>query len=141
MFRLLCDTLLSHCKTISPAIECVAALDARGFLFGPILALELKVPFVPIRKKGKLPGEVLSQSYKLEYGQDTLQLQSNSIKAGQRVIIVDDLLATGGSMNAACSLIKKVGAVVVECLVVMELLALKGRDNISDPVHSLIKYD
>lgn len=141
MFSLLCDTLVNHSKTISPSIECVTALDSRGFLFGPLLALQLKVPFVPIRKKGKLPGKLTSVSYKLEYGEDVLEMQSDSIKPNQKVLIVDDLLATGGSLGAACKLIQEAGGVVVECLVVMELLGLKGRSNVPAPVHSLLKYD
>ncbi|CAH1990949.1 unnamed protein product [Acanthoscelides obtectus] len=138
-YRLLRDILVEEAKKISPPIECVAGLEARGFLFGPLISLELNVPFVPIRKKGKLPGNLLSVCYSKEYGPDVLEIQEGSIEHGKRVLIIDDLLATGGTMVAGCHLIKKAGANVAACLVVIELEGLKGRDAVPDNVISLIK--
>ncbi|KAF2894970.1 hypothetical protein ILUMI_11203 [Ignelater luminosus] len=140
VFSVLCDILCKHVKSLPSKIEYVTALDSRGFLFGPIIALDQQVPFVPIRKKGKLPGDICSASYKLEYGEDTLEIQANSIPKGANVLVVDDLLATGGSLSAACSLIESIGAKTVECLIVMELTSLKGREKLKAPVHSLLKY-
>lgn len=97
---------------------------------------------MPIRKKGKLPGELLSQEYALEYGTDKFEIQKNAIRPGQRVLIVDDLLATGGTMEAARLLIEKCGGEVAECLVIIELLGLNGRDKLKGcKTHSFIQYD
>ncbi|GFR69289.1 adenine phosphoribosyltransferase [Elysia marginata] len=122
-------------------IECVVGLESRGFLFGPILAQKLGVSFVPARKKGKLPGEVISQNYELEYGTDCLQIQKSSITKGQKVLIIDDLLATGGTMKAACDLVTKAQADVVLCLCVIELVGLKGKELLDKPFKSLITFD
>ncbi|KAG5876917.1 hypothetical protein JTB14_021360 [Gonioctena quinquepunctata] len=140
IFRALSEILIQTAREINPPVECVAALDARGFLFGTLLALELNIPFVPIRKKGKLPGKVVSVSYLKEYGEDSLELQLDSIEKGQRVLIIDDLLATGGSLFAACNLIRNVGGDPFACLIIMELEDLKGREKILSNVISLIKY-
>lgn len=151
------EVLVSCVKKNFPDAQCVAALDARGFLFGPLIALELQLPFIPIRKRGKLPGKILSEEYSLEYGtvrkiyiyniyflysalQDVLQIQQDSIKDGVKVLLVDDLLATGGSLAASCKLIHKCNAEVVGCLVIIELEALQGASRINVPLHSLIKY-
>ncbi|VEN56118.1 unnamed protein product [Callosobruchus maculatus] len=133
------DALVVEAKKISPPVECVAGLEARGFLFGPLISLELNVPFVPIRKKGKLPGNLLSVCYSKEYGQDVLEVQENAIKPGKRVLLVDDLLATGGSLLASYHLVKKAGAQVAASLVIIELEPLKGRDTLPTDVISLIK--
>lgn len=123
-------------------MDVVCGLEARGFLFGFQIAADLGVAFVPVRKKGKLPGELYSVEYALEYGTDKFEIQKNSIKAGQKVLIVDDLLATGGTMDAACRLIEKCGGQVAECLVVIELTGLKGREKLQGvQVHSFIQYD
>ncbi|CAH1163513.1 unnamed protein product [Phaedon cochleariae] len=140
LFHTLKDVLIQIAREITPPIECVSALDARGFLFGPLIALDLNIPFVPIRKKGKLPGEVLTVSYSKEYGEDTLELQLGSIKKGQRVLLVDDLLATGGSLACGCELIKKAGGDPATCLVIIELEDLKGRENIPHNIISLLKF-
>lgn len=139
-FRAVQELLSSRISCLNPQPDVIAALESRGFLFGPALALQLKLPFVPIRKKGKLPGKLHSVTYSLEYGSDTIEIQESSIGKGQNVVILDDLLATGGTLGAACSLIEKCGANVLECVVVMELLDLKGRDGIHHPIHSLIQY-
>lgn len=139
-FRVLQKLLLDHIRTIDPPPQLVVALEARGFLIGPIIALQMNIPFVPIRKKGKLPGQTHKVSYCLEYGMDVLELQVGSIEDGQCVIIVDDLLATGGSLNAACNLIEKSGGCVMECIVIMELLDLKGRDAVKYPLYSIVQF-
>ncbi|XP_065168670.1 adenine phosphoribosyltransferase [Atheta coriaria] len=138
IFALLRDIMLEHTKSLD--FDCVIGLDSRGFLFGPIISLEHQKPFIPIRKKGKLPGEVTSVSYKLEYGEDIFEIQADAIKSGDRILIIDDLLATGGSLSASCELVQLAGGIVVECLVVMELAELKGRDKFQSKVHSFIQY-
>jgi len=123
-----------------PDAQVIVGLESRGFLFGTILAIELGLPFVPIRKPGKLPGELNSVTYELEYGSDTFEIQKESIEPGQKVLILDDLLATGGSLKAACQLIESSGGVVAGCLVIMELVDLRGRDKIQQPVFSLLEF-
>lgn len=137
--RAMKDLIVEHILFLE--IDLVVGLDSRGFLFGPMICMELGKPFLPIRKEGKLPGKVIRQSYSLEYGESTLELQTEYINKGTRVLIVDDLLATGGTMAAAVQLLKSVGANVVECLVIMELTSLKGRDKVGVPVHSFVQYD
>lgn len=106
------------------------------------MAAELSLPFIPIRKKGKLPGKCKSFEYSLEYGSGSLEIQEKSIYVGQNVIIVDDLLATGGTLNGACGLITHFGANVVEIIVIMELISLKGRAKIPvEKITALITYD
>lgn len=123
-------------------IDVIVGLDARGFLFGFSMAAELGLPFVPIRKKGKLPGKCHSFEYALEYGSDILEIQENSLTTGQNVLIIDDLLATGGTLNGACELIRRTGANVVNIVVIMELQSLNGRSNVPfKNIHSLISYD
>ncbi|XP_049815121.1 adenine phosphoribosyltransferase [Schistocerca nitens] len=139
-FHALQELLSSRLSNLNPKPDVITALESRGFLFGPALALQLKLPFVPIRKRGKLPGKLHSVTYSLEYGNDTIEIQESSIGKGQNVVIIDDLLATGGTLGAACSLIEKCGANVLECIVVIELLDLKGRDGIHQPIHSLIQF-
>ncbi|KAG9352488.1 hypothetical protein JZ751_020902 [Albula glossodonta] len=115
-----------------------SGLDARGFLFGPLLAQRLGVGFVLVRKKGKLPGPTTSVSYTLEYGKAEVEIQEDAIEASQKVLLIDDLLATGGTLYAACELMKKLKAEVLGCLVVIELTDLKGAERIKpNPVFSL----
>ncbi|XP_022920769.1 adenine phosphoribosyltransferase [Onthophagus taurus] len=140
VFPVLRDVLVALTKKLNPIPECIAALDARGFLFGPLIALELKVPFIPIRKKGKLPGEVISQTYTLEYGTDCLEIQKESITKGVNVLVVDDLLATGGSMKAAIDLLEKAGAEVIGCLIIVEIMELNGRGKLTKPVIPIVQY-
>ncbi|SPP84884.1 adenine phosphoribosyltransferase [Drosophila guanche] len=134
------DLLVQYIKQSQPEVEVIVGLDSRGFLFNLLLATELGVGCAPIRKKGKLAGEVVAVDYQLEYGSDTFELQRAAIRPGQKVVIVDDLLATGGSLLAASELVRKVGGVVLESLVVMELVDLDGRKKLDCKVHSLIKY-
>ncbi len=125
-----------------PVADAIAALDARGFIFGAAMALELEVPLILIRKKGKLPWQTKSVSYDLEYGTDTLEVHVDSfVKEDMNVVVVDDLLATGGTAKAACSLIKKLGARVVGCQFLIELAGLNGRAVLQDyDVRSLLVY-
>ncbi|XP_026123955.1 adenine phosphoribosyltransferase isoform X2 [Carassius auratus] len=135
------DLFEEHVRRSYPQVDLVVGLDARGFLFGPLLAQRLGVGFAPIRKKGKLPGPTLSVSYSLEYAKAEAEMQEDAVSAGQKVLIVDDLLATGGTLHAACELIKQQKAEVLACLVVIELKYLNGSEKLqSTPVFSLIQY-
>lgn len=138
-FKILMDLLLDHVKTITKPINAVVGLESRGFLIGPHIALHLNVPFVPIRKKGKLPGNLARVDYSLEYGSDTFEVQRDSLQSGQSVLIVDDLLATGGSLEATCRLMEQLKIDITELFVVIEITELKGRDKLKYPVHSLVK--
>ena len=127
-FRESCDILYDRYK--SQAIDKIVGIDARGFVFGAVLAYKLGIGFVPVRKKGKLPYKTIQESYSLEYGQDTLEIHEDAIAKGERVVIVDDLIATGGTVGATVKLVGKLGAQLVECAFVVELPDLKGRDQI-----------
>ena len=136
------ELVLNYVKKNHPAIDVVVGLDARGFLFSFTIAADLGIGCVPIRKKNKLPGETFKVEYQLEYGSDVFEMQCDAIKNGQKVLIVDDLLATGGTLNAACQLVTKSGGVIDGCLVIMELTDLNGRKNLEGfPVYSFIQYD
>ena len=122
-------------------IDYVAAVEARGFIFGSAVAKELGAGFIPIRKPGKLPFDTNSVTYDLEYGSDTLEIHVDAVKAGDNVLMVDDLLATGGTMAAACELIEKLGASISGLTFLIELTFLSGRDKLkSYPVHTVISY-
>jgi adenine phosphoribosyltransferase len=113
-------------------VEIIAAPESRGFLFGVPLAMRMNVGFVPIRKPGKLPREIHSVEYSLEYGTDTVEMHADSIQPGQKVLMVDDVLATGGTMAACCELVEKMGGVVIGCAFLMELTFLGGRAKLPD---------
>ncbi len=122
-------------------IDYVAGIESRGFIFGMPIAYKLNAGFVPIRKPKKLPAETLSQSYDLEYGTDTIEIHKDAIPAGANVLIVDDLLATGGTAEAACKLIKQTGGNLVGIAFLIELEALKGREKLAtDNIVSMLKY-
>lgn len=122
--------------------DILAGLDARGFLVAAPLALKLGLGFTMVRKKGKLPGETLSYNYDLEYGSNTVEIQKDCIQPGQRVVILDDLLATGGTLNAAVNLFKQAGAEVVGTACMIELSFLNGREQLGDiPCDCLVSYD
>ena len=123
-------------------IDIVAGIESRGFVAAGILAEKLGVGFVPIRKKGKLPGEKISQEYNLEYGTDTVEIHTDSIKKGQKVLLIDDLIATGGTAAASCQLIEKIGGEIVECAFIIELPDLKGKEKLSKyDFFSIVKFD
>ncbi|MEL6939077.1 MAG: adenine phosphoribosyltransferase [Cyanobacteria bacterium J06598_1] len=132
--------LSSQTKVFAPS--CIAGIESRGFIFGMPIAQQLTKGFVPIRKAGKLPRAVHSVAYTLEYGEDELQVHQDAFAPGARVVIVDDLLATGGTAQAAASLVKKAGATVAGFVFVIELAGLAGRDKLPSgvPVKSLITY-
>jgi adenine phosphoribosyltransferase len=123
-------------------ISKVVGIESRGFIFGAMLAEKLHAGFIPIRKPGKLPAETESITYALEYGTDTIQIHKDAIKIGERVLLHDDLLATGGTAQAAAKLIERLGGEVVQISFVIELTALKGRDKLQNyDVRSLVVYD
>ncbi len=136
--------LLLHLHAVSDIagqIDVIVGIESRGFLFGMPLAARLGVGFVPVRKPGKLPRPVLEERYALEYGEDALQLHTDDLRAGQKVLIVDDLLATGGTASAACALVEKAGASVLGCLFLIELAALGGRGKLGERrVNALVEY-
>ena len=141
--------LLSDPRSLAQAIsqmadhverpEAVVAIESRGFVFGAGLALRWQVPFVPARKFGKLPGPTVRQVYSLEYGEDTLELHADAMMPGQRAVVVDDLLATGGTAAATIGLVKQLGASVEALLFVIELTGLGGREKLAPlPVHAVM---
>ena len=122
-------------------VDALAAAEARGFLFAAPLALAMKKPLVPLRKPGKLPYRTHSLKYELEYGSAELQVHIDGVTPGAGVLVVDDVLATGGTMQAGCQLVEKAGGVVAGCAFLLELLFLKGRERLQAfPVFSLIQY-
>jgi adenine phosphoribosyltransferase len=122
-------------------LDVVAGIESRGFLFGAPLAIALGVGFVPIRKVGKLPAATVRREYALEYGSNTLEMHADAVKTGERVLLVDDLLATGGTARAAAELIEELGATVVAAAFVIELAFLNGREALPGrQVHALIGY-
>ena len=147
------STLLAHAEAwqetvnqletaITPARpQVLAGIESRGFLAAAPLALRMGLGFVMLRKKGKLPGATVPYTYDLEYGSDTIEVQEGAIQPGQRVVVLDDLLATGGTLGASVNLLRKVGADVQAAACIIELRFLKGRDTLDLPVHSLIAYD
>jgi adenine phosphoribosyltransferase len=138
-FEAAIDQMAAHYRT--RAIDAVAAVEARGFLFAAPLALALKKPLVPLRKPGKLPYRTYSLAYELEYGSAELQVHIDGVGGGHRVLLVDDLLATGGTMGAGCQLVQKAGGVVVGCAFLVELSFLGGREKLKPhEVFSLITY-
>ena len=123
-------------------IDKIVGIDARGFLFGSVLAYKLDVGFVPIRKNGKLPYKTIRESYTLEYGEETIEIHEDAIAKGERVVIVDDLMATGGTITAAANLVEKLGGDIVECSFVVELPDLKGREKLGNrKVFSIIEFE
>ena len=122
--------------------DVVVGTESRGFIFGVPIAYNLHKPFVPVRKKGKLPCETISQSNDLEYGSATIEMHKDSIKPGQKVVIVDDLIATGGTVEAAIKMVEALGGEVVRVVFLMELAGLKGRERLKDySVSSVLRYE
>jgi adenine phosphoribosyltransferase len=146
------STLLAHAKAWHATVNVLAetvrphrpdllvGIESRGFLVAAPLALALDVGFVMVRKKGKLPGATIPYTYDLEYGTDTVEIQADAVRPGQRVIVLDDLLATGGTMGAAIALLQKVGADVRAAACIIELAFLNGREKLSVPFVSVVSY-
>ncbi len=143
---LVSEMLLYYEREVKPwKPEAIVAIESRGFLLGVPLSLHLRIPFIPVRKQGKLPGYILRKTYTLEYGNATIEIQKDAIKKGQRVIVHDDLLATGGTALAAAELVEEAGGKVVGFLFIVELLPLKGREVLASrfpnaPVISLVQF-
>jgi adenine phosphoribosyltransferase len=128
-------------KTGKATVDRVLGIESRGFIFGTPVAQRLGVGFAPIRKPGKLPWKTVSESYALEYGEDRIELHEDAVKQGERVLVVDDLLATGGTLSAACRLVERVGGIVAGCAVVIELGFLDGKKKLGGrAVHALVRY-
>jgi adenine phosphoribosyltransferase len=140
--RLFNGAIAQLCRPFAPgSIDAVVGIDARGFIFAAAAAVQLKAGFVPIRKKGKLPFTTHEQDYALEYGVSTVAVHTDALKPGERVILIDDLLATGGTAAAAAALVRKLGAEILEFSFLIELGFLKGRAKLQGmPVRSLIVY-
>lgn len=138
-FKQTIDAFYKIAKALDVNLVCIP--EARGYIFGTPLAYKLGVGLVPVRKPGKLPGKVVSETYDLEYGTNTIEMQMGAVKPGDRVLVIDDLLATGGTMKAAVDLIENLGAEVVGCLFVIELTELGGREALKNYyVESLVQY-
>ena len=134
------DSLQDLIKDVD--VDVIVGAESRGFIFGMPMAYNLHKPFVPVRKKGKLPCETISQSYDLEYGQAEIEIHKDAVKPGQKVVLVDDLIATGGTMEASCKLVEQLGGEVVKILFLMELAGLKGREKLAKyDVASVITYE
>ena len=139
VFRAAIDALVEKIKPWQPDV--IVGPEARGFLLGAPLAYALGIGFVPVRKPGKLPGKTISETYALEYGFDTLEVHADAISPGTRVVVVDDLLATGGTMLATANLMNKIGADMLGMGFLIELTFLNGREKLTDyPVFSLVQY-
>jgi len=129
-FKKACDLLYERYRDVK--IDKLVAIDARGFIFGGVLAYKLNVGFVPVRKAGKLPYKTISESYTLEYGENVVEMHVDAMKKGERILVVDDLIATGGTISAATKMIEKLGGEIVECVFLVELPDLKGREKIKN---------
>ena len=138
--QLAIDTMQECLKDVD--VDVIAGTESRGFIFGVPIAYNLHKPFIPIRKKGKLPCETVEMTYDLEYGTATIEMHKDSIKPGQRVVVIDDLIATGGTIEAAVKMIEELGGKVVKIVFLMELAGLKGRERLKDyDVESVICYE
>jgi adenine phosphoribosyltransferase len=141
VFRVLIDAFVHRYMDLRPDV--VAGLDARGFILGAVVAYELNVGFVPIRKKGKLPFTTVEETYELEYGSATVELHTDAVKAGDRVLLIDDLIATGGTMMAGKKLLEKLGATVIEGAAIVDLPELGGSERLREsglPLFTLVDF-
>lgn len=139
-FKLAIDGIIEKIKDVD--FDVIVGPESRGFIFGTPVAYVLNKPFVPIRKKGKLPCETISEDYELEYGTATLEIHKDSIKRGDKVVIIDDLIATGGTTKAMINLVERLGGKVVKICNVIELIDLKARENLRGyELESLIQYE
>ncbi|MFA6888063.1 MAG: adenine phosphoribosyltransferase [Candidatus Woesearchaeota archaeon] len=138
-FRYAIDTFVQRYGSIH--IDKVVGIESRGFIIGGALAHQLNVGFVPVRKPGKLPGQTDSVEYELEYGKDKIEIHTDAIKPGDIVLIVDDLIATGGTCKAAVNLVEKQGGNVLECAFIVNLPELKGIEKVGKPCYSLVEFE
>jgi adenine phosphoribosyltransferase len=141
-FNLTIDMLVERYKDMK--IDIVAGIESRGFITGSVLAHRLGVGFVPIRKPGKLPAQTVSEEYELEYGKDRIEVHTDAIQKGDQVLLVDDLVATGGTALAACNLITKLGGEVVECSFIIDLIDIGGKKKLTNAgfkVFSLVEFE
>jgi adenine phosphoribosyltransferase len=144
VFRVLIDAFVHRYMAPDMRPDVVAGLDARGFILGAVVAYELNVGFVPIRKKGKLPFTTVEETYELEYGTATVELHTDAVKAGQKVLLIDDLIATGGTMMAGMKLLEKLGAQVIEGAAIVDLPELGGSQKLKEtglPLFTLVNFD
>jgi len=140
-FRMTSESLVSYASEFA-VFDFVVGIESRGFIFGSVLANRLGKGFIPIRKPGKLPGKVNSVDYELEYGRDTVEVHVDAIVNGAGYLVIDDLLATGGTANASCELIEKCGGIVSGCLFVVELTDLRGREKLKNRiVSSIVQFE
>ncbi len=138
-FAAICDELHAHCRAM--AVHKVAAVESRGFIFASVLAYKMGIGFVPLRKPGKLPWKTIQEKYSLEYGEAAIEMHIDAVSPGERILLLDDLLATGGTAAAAARLIERQGGVVEELVFLIELAALDGRKNLKDRrIFSLMTY-
>jgi adenine phosphoribosyltransferase len=139
-FKWSCDRFYDRYK--DKGVDKIVGIDARGFLFGAVLAYKLDVGFTPVRKKGKLPPPVISESYSLEYGKNVVEISESGVQQGEKVVIVDDLIATGGTAAAAVSLVEKLGGRILECAFVIDLPDLKGKEKLNGhATFSLVEFE
>ena len=139
-FKKICT--IFYDRYVNAKIDKIVGIDARGFLFGSVLAYKLDIGMIPIRKNGKLPYNTISESYTLEYGKEVIEIHEDAIQKGERVVIIDDLMATGGTISAAANLVEKLGGEIIECSFVLELPDLNGREKLgSRKVFSIVKFE
>jgi adenine phosphoribosyltransferase len=139
-FKYVIDTLTERYRDMK--IDQIVGIESRGFIFGGALAHRLGCGFIPARKPGKLPAETIEESYELEYGRTSLQLHIDSINKGDRIVIIDDLLATGGTIRATANMVERLGGQILEIAVVVELTFLKGREKLKNyAIYSMVDYD
>ncbi len=138
-FQYAVDTIVDKYK--DQKIDKVVSVEARGYIFGGVLAYKLNCGFVPVRKPGKLPAETIAKDYTLEYGTNTIEIHTDALEPGEKVLIFDDLLATGGTVQATCQLVEQLGAKVISCVFLIDLTFLKGAEKLKNyEVFSLIEY-
>ena len=139
-FKSICT--IFYDRYVDEKIDKIVGIDARGFLFGSVLAYKLDIGMIPIRKNGKLPYNTISESYTLEYGEEVIEIHEDAIRKGEKVVIIDDLMATGGTISAAANLVEKLGGDIFECAFVLELPDLNGRKKLGDrKVFSIVEFE
>jgi adenine phosphoribosyltransferase len=138
-FKEICDDLYAHCR--GDKIDKIAAVESRGFIFASVLAYKMGIGFIPMRKPGKLPWKTIQERYSLEYGEAAIEMHIDAVSRGERILILDDLLATGGTAAAAARLVERQGGIVEELAFLIELPALSGRNNLKGrKIYSLMKF-